>query len=74
MIYRQPTAEEYDLELLEARRERLANGVLNDMPDDDFIDIEDDSGGGIITRESFFKDLQRVSHKIGKPKPSLKSS
>lgn len=74
MIYRQPTAEEYDLELLEARRERLANGITNDMEGDDFIDIDDDSGEEIITRGSFFKDLQKASRKIDKPKPSPKSS
>ena len=69
MIYRQPTAEEYDLELLEARCERLANGITNDIPD-----VEGDSGEEIITRKSFFKDLQKASHKIDKPKPSPKSS
>ena len=74
MIYKQPTAEEYDLELLEARRERLANGITNDIPNDAFIDVDDDSGGETITRESFFEDLQKVSHKIDKTKPSPKSS
>lgn len=73
-MYGQLTAEEYDLEFLEARRERLANGVTNDISNDDFIDVDSDNEEEIITRENFFKDLQKVSHKIDKTKPSPKSS
>ena len=76
-MFRQLTEEEYDLEFLEARRERLANGITDDIPNEDFTDVASDieeSEEGAITRESFLKDLRKASHKIDKTKPSPKSS
>jgi len=74
MVYGQSTADEYDLEFLEARCERLANGVMVDVNNnDDFIGV-DDSEGETIIRDSFFRDLRKVSRKINKPKSSPKPS
>ena len=76
-MFRQLTEEEYDLEFLEARRERLIKGIPDDMPDYEFIDIGNnskDSGQKVVTRKSFLRDLQKASRKLDKPKPSPKSS
>jgi len=74
VIYRQQTTEEeeYDLEFIEARCDRLANGgEVDTVKNDDFI--TDDILGDAITRSSFFRDLRKVSRRI-KPKSSPKES
>lgn len=74
MVFGPLTEEEYDLELLEAKRERLAKGVVDDIPsNDDFTPIDDDQDG-VITRESIFKDLRKVSRRIDRSKSSPKPS
>ena len=64
-MHKQPTAEEYDLAFLEAKRDLATNDSVSHTPI-----VEGDE---FITRESFFRDLRKASQRI-KPKPSLKSS
>lgn len=63
-MYRQPTEEDYDLALLLAKRD-LATSGATELSQDTEVDE-------FFTKETFFKDLQKVSHKI-KPKPTSKS-
>ena len=65
-MYKQPTSDEYDLELLSAKRDAAIRGYASG--EDAIVE------GKFITRKDFFKDLKKASQLIEKPKPSPKSS
>jgi hypothetical protein len=57
-MYKQPTSDEYDLALLEAKRDLAIKGTAPD-------DSEDDTAGKeFITKGDFFRDLKKVSRRI----------
>ena len=72
-MYKQPTSDEYDLELIIAKREATIKGYASEGDDSrqgEFITEENE----FITRADFFKDLKKASQRIEKAKPSPKSS
>ena len=67
-MYKQPTSDEYDLALLEAKRDLAIRETATD-------DSEDDTARrGFITKGDFFRDLKKVTQRIDKPKPFPKPS